>query len=339
MDWMKWVEKNRVPDKLLRLGIRRELADRLEKENRYSVENSSTALQQWIETLKQSPITLNTQEANAQHYEVPTQFYERVLGKYLKYSSGYWQHTKVLSEAEEAMLVLTCERAQLQDGQRILELGCGWGSLTLWMAEHYPNAKITAVSNSKTQKDYIDLQAQKRHLTNIDVVTADIATYVPLALFDRIVSVEMLEHVRNYQQLFERISQWLVPNGLFFVHVFVNFHIAYPFESENSWMAKHFFTGGQMPSDALFLYFQDHLKIKQHWKIEGTHYQKTCEAWLYNLDVYKDQILIIFEHVYGAKEALKRWVYWRLFFMACAELFGYNKGQEWGISHYLFEKH
>ena len=261
----------------------------------------------------------------------------------MKYSSGYWDPGVTdIKTSEDRMLALTCERADLQDGHRILELGCGWGSLTLWMGKHYPNAKITAVSNSRTQKDYIDAQAKERGLTNIEIKTVNMIDYQGEGadIFDRGVSVEMFEHMKNYQLLLERISTWLKPGGKLFVHIFTHREYAYHYEAKNEddWMARYFFTGGQMPSDDLLLYFQDHLKIDDHWQVSGTHYQKTSEAWLALMDQHADELKPLIAETYGANQAKKWWVWWRCFYLACAELWGFKNGQEWIVSHYRFKK-
>jgi cyclopropane-fatty-acyl-phospholipid synthase len=331
-----------LPDVVLRLGIRSRLADVLKEFRPTSVDGRRAAIVAHATGLKSMPVAIETQAANEQHYEVPTKFYQLVLGKHLKYSSGYWpsQHT-TFDESEAAMLQLTCERAQLSDGQRILELGCGWGSLSLWMAAHYPNAQITSVSNSRTQKEFIDAEAAKRGLTNLTIRTANMIHYAGegAGLFDRVVSVEMFEHMKNYQELMRRVSTWLKPDGKLFVHIFTHRDCAYHFEakSDQDWMAKYFFTGGQMPSDDLLLYFQDHLKIQDHWVVNGQHYARTSEGWLANMDAHKAEILPLFSEAYGAEQVTKWWVWWRLFFLACAELWAYKEGEEWVVSHYLFQ--
>jgi cyclopropane-fatty-acyl-phospholipid synthase len=238
------------------------------------------------------------------------------------------------------MLDLTCERAQLQDDQRILDLGCGWGSLSLFMAQRYPKSNITGVSNSRTQKEYIDSEARQRKIKNLTVLTADMNTLRTPKKFDRIVSVEMFEHMRNYQLLLEKVSSFLAAHGKLFIHIFTHREFAYFFEvkDDSDWMSKYFFTGGIMPSDHLLFYFDDHVRVSNHWHVSGTHYRKTAEAWLRNMDRYKERILPLFERTYGEKNAVQWWVYWRVFFMACAELWGYKNGSEWIVSHYLFEK-
>jgi cyclopropane-fatty-acyl-phospholipid synthase len=348
-EWL--LERDLVPDGLIRRRIRALLAQRLHEENRGDPEAQQAHLSSFIDALRDSPIAIHTTDANEQHYEVPTSFFERVLGKHLKYSSCYFdlanpprkkQAHEQLDEAAARMLALTVKRAAIRNGERILELGCGWGSLSLWMAAAFPAASITAVSNSRTQKAHIDARAAERGLQNLTVITCDMnALAFPVGTqFDRVVSVEMFEHMRNYAALLERIAGWLKPGGTLFVHIFTHLLYAYPFEvrDQSDWMAKYFFTGGIMPSDHLLYYFQDHLRIREHWAVDGRHYQLTSEAWLNNMDANRAQIMPILSSTYGAEQATKWWVYWRVFFMACAELWGYDRGRQWIVSHYLFEK-
>lgn len=340
---MSLVEKGLLPDAVIRHGIRRLLAQRLVEEDQGDPEAQQAHLMQLVQSLRASPVAIETAAANEQHYEVPAVFYQHALGKHLKYSSCYFKPGVTgLDEAEAEMLRLTVERACLKDGERILELGCGWGSLSLYMAARFPNSQITGVSNSNSQREFILGQARERGLNNLNIITCDanVLTFPEGAQFDRAVSVEMFEHMRNYQTLLKRISGWLKPGGTLFVHIFTHHTYAYPFEvrDDSDWMAKYFFTGGIMPSDDLLLYFQDELKLREHWHVNGQHYQKTAEAWLNNMDAHREQIMPVFTQTYGKTEALKWWNYWRVFFMSCAELWGYNQGREWLVSHYLFEK-
>lgn len=332
-------EAGLFPDPLVRYGIGRLLEGRL----RQSVwgdpglrDREEEAL---LEKLHSGPIAISVDAANEQHYEVPAAFFEHVLGPRLKYSCCYWNEgTPDLAAAEEVMLELTASRARVEDGMRILDLGCGWGSFTLWAAERFPRAEILAVSNSRLQRERIVRRAAERGLHNVRVQTSDINEFDPDTRFDRVVSVEMMEHVRNHPALFERIARWLAPGGMAFAHIFCHRARAYTYEVDGStdWMAEHFFTGGMMPSETLFSRYSDHLALREQWRVGGTHYEKTCNAWLANLDRHREAVMPILREGYGAEAA--RWFHrWRLFFMACAELFGYRGGSEWFVSHYRWE--
>lgn len=335
------LENNKLPDAALRIGIRKLLKQRLDDETLGDAELQQQKLNDLIDELKSSPIAVHTADANAQHYELPTSFFKYCLGKNLKYSSAYFKPgVKNLDTAEDDMLALTCTRADLKNGQNVLELGCGWGSLSLYMSAKFPESRFTVVSNSATQKLYIDETAQQRGIQNLTVLTSDINNFSIADTFDRVVSVEMFEHMRNYQLLLAKVSSFLKPDGKLFVHIFSHQTLAYKYEvkDETDWMSKYFFTGGIMPSNHLFFYFNDNLKVTKHWVVNGQHYGKTSEAWLANMDRHEKEIMPLLTATYGEKNAVKWWVYWRLFYMACAELFNYNKGNEWMVCHYLFEQ-
>jgi cyclopropane-fatty-acyl-phospholipid synthase len=339
---MNLAEKGLLPDLFMRQGIRRLLKQRLATLPLKDEEESRRYLDDFIGDMANSPIALLTEKANEQHYEVPAEFFFRVLGSRLKYSSCYWtEETEELDDAELAALRLTCEHADLKDGQDILELGCGWGSLTLWMAQHFPASRITAVSNSQSQRVYIIDQATKLGLVNVDVVTCDMNDFSPERRFDRIVSVEMFEHMRNWPLLFDRIAGWLTPHGRLFLHIFCHRALPYRFDvvDDTDWMSKHFFSGGMMPSASLPALTAANLQLAAEWIWDGSHYEKTANAWLENMDRQRDTILPILEKTYGVQDAPLWWVRWRIFFMACAELFGCRHGGEWQVGHYLFKKH
>ena len=334
------IERDLVPDWILRAGIRSLIAQRLRDEDKGDPERQQAHLMSHVEQLKASPIAIHTPAANQQHYEVPAEFFASVLGAHRKYSCCYWQDGDTLDVAERRMLDLTAERAQISDGHSILDLGCGWGAFSLYAAARFKNSTVVGLSNSHSQRQYIENQARERGLSNLRIVTSDINGFEAGMCFDRIVSVEMMEHVRNYQRLFHKVASWLNRDGLLFAHIFTHSRFAYPFEVRDSsdWMAQHFFTGGQMPSDGLLLYFQDDIHIRDHWVVSGRQYQKTAEAWLAAMDRKREVLLSLCATIYGKDEAVKWFVRWRIFFMSCAELWGYGGGAEWIVSHYLFEK-
>jgi len=336
-----WVEQGLVPDRVVRAGIRRLCEARLAEIGAGDCEQAAAATERFIEAMDRAPIALLPERANEQHYEVPAQFFGQALGPHRKYSCAYWpEGTGSLAAAEAAALELSCERAQLADGQEVLELGCGWGSLTLWMAERYPASRITAVSNSASQRAWIETECARSGFANVRVVTADMNAFEPGRRFDRIVSIEMFEHMRNWRSLFGRVAGWLAPEGLFFMHVFCHRSTPYAFEAVGAadWMSRHFFSGGMMPSDDLASRFQDDLRLVSRWRWDGTHYQKTANAWLENLDARRVEALEVLAATYGAQAAVHWLQRWRIFFMACAELFGYRSGQEWWVGHYLFRR-
>lgn len=337
---LEFTERGMMPDRLVRAGIRRLLQHRLAEIGANDPEVSGARAEGFAAAMRGAAVALVPHLANQQHYELPGEFFGHVLGRRRKYSSAWWPAGVTdLDSAEELALAATAERAGLADGQRILELGCGWGSLTLWMAERYPAAHIVAVSNSHSQRVHIEAKAERRGLSNVQVVTADVAGLQLAHRFDRVVSVEMFEHLRNWPEMFRRVAGWLDPGGRFFMHVFVHRSTPYAFEAhdESDWMARHFFSGGMMPSDDLALRFQDHLALSARWRWDGTHYARTAEAWLANMDARRDAVWPVLVQAYGAAAAAQWWSRWRVFFMSCAELFGFAGGREWWVAHYLFE--
>lgn len=340
MSMIQCAEKRWLPDPLVRYGMRRLLRERLAVENGIARGQYDEALDRFADRQRRSVVTIETHRANEQHYEVPVEFFELVLGSRLKYSCGWWDHaTTSLNESEQAMLHLTCKRAQIENGMRVLDLGCGWGSLSLWIAKKYPDCQITSLSNSISQKTFIAAKCEQRGIENVSVITADVGAFDTEARFDRVVSVEMFEHVRNHENLLSRIATWLVPDGQLLVHIFCHQNFAYTFETEGeqNWMGRHFFSGGIMPAKDLFLRYQRDMSVRQQWWINGSHYARTCEEWLSRLDACEPAVrraLSKLDSNESPKVLVQRW---RMFFMACAELFKFNGGDEWGVGHYLFD--
>lgn len=339
-------ERGLLPDALVRAGMRSLMKQRLMDEGLDHPPLAAERLAALVEELRQSPIAKETDAANEQHYEVPAEFFHLHLGPRLKYSCAWYETgTETLAQAEEAMFKLYAERAGLANGQRILDLGCGWGSMSLWMAERFPGAQIVGLSNSHGQREFIEAQARDRGLRNLTILTANVVeAEFPLqgvaAQFDRVVSIEMFEHMKNYQSLFAKVASWMKPGAQALVHVFAHRTLAYHYEVQDAsdWMTKYFFTGGIMPSADLFLHFQDHLKVQRRWWIDGRHYEKTSNHWLEGMDAARERILPVFAQAYGTQEAARWFQRWRMFYMAVAELFGYDQGRQWGVVHYLFEK-
>jgi len=349
MSALEWgiaaVERGYVPDRVTRLAIRRLCQSRLHEATGNPRSKSVATGEELIATLRASPIALSTDASKSQHYELPAEFFGAWLGPQRKYSCCFWEHqTSTLAEAEEAALTATCLRAGLENGQDILELGCGWGSLSLWMAQRFPDSRIVAMSHAKSQREFIEAQARVCGMRNLQVLTADINDFSPPVKvtrdgrFDRIVSVEMFEHVRNYELLLSRIASWLRPEGKLFVHIFCHRQTTYPFVDRGAtdWMARHFFTGGMMPGAGLLPAFSQHLRVTRQWTWDGTHYERTARAWLNNLDARHNEVWPVLHMVYAAEA--RRWLNrWRVFLLAVAELFGYAHGREWLVSHYLLE--
>jgi cyclopropane-fatty-acyl-phospholipid synthase len=335
MDWTTdWAEQGRLSDGVIRWGIRQRLSHWTQPVDVETIDQRQRAL---VEELRRGPIALATDEANQQHYELPAPFFEEFLGPHRKYSSCYFPSEQAdLETAERTMLELTCQRAGIVDGQSILELGCGWGSLSLWLARRYPASSIVAVSNSNSQREHILNQARHEGLLNLEVITQDLNHFDTSQSFDRVVSIECFEHLRNYEKMFARIRRWLLPTGRCFLHVFCHREFCYPFNGDSSdWMGRYFFQSGLMPSNDLFYRFSDDLRVIDHWRVNGRHYQKTLDAWLVLFDRNRARIREILRTVYPAAE-LDRWMQrWRMFFMACSELFGYAQGNDWHVSHYL----
>lgn len=335
------VERGVVPDRMTRWGIRYLCQNRIRLwRKRPELDRPS---EEFVRALATSPIALTPERANDQHYELPPEFFGAVLGARRKYSCCYWEDpAATLDEAEDAALRLTCQRAQIENGQRILDLGCGWGSLSLWIAKNQPECEVVAVSNSRSQVEFVASVARASGLSNLRTHRADMNSFRPSDEdlgkgFDRVVSVEMFEHMRNYDALLGRIASWMRPDGRMFVHVFCHRDRAYPFldDGPQNWMGKYFFTGGMMPSADLLDMFPRHMSVVERWSWNGDQYRKTAEAWLERLDARRQGIMPILEEVYGREDAARWFQRWRLFFLAVSEVFGFNDGKEWFVSHHL----
>jgi len=336
-----WTETGLVPDSVIRAGIRRLLENKRREICADDIEIAAATLNDFVAMMNASPVALVPELANEQHYEVPAPFFTKVMGDHLKYSCCFWpEGVSNITVAEAAALATTCERAGIEDGMQVLDMGCGWGSLSLWIAEHYPNASVTSVSNSASQREFILGRAAERGLRNIDVIVCDMNDFEAPGRYNRVVSIEMFEHMRNWGELFSHIDRWLLPEGRFFMHVFC--HRSTPYEyidkGPGDWMSRHFFSGGIMPAADLPLRFPEHLQIEGRWHWNGQHYAKTLNAWLKECDSNKEEIMPVLAECYGKEDASLWWQRWRIFFMACAELFDFKGGTEWYVGHYLFRK-
>lgn len=345
--WLiQWCERGWLPDGLVRAGMRALMRQRLRDEGIHDGELRSRRFNALLDELQSSPIAIETDAANTQHYELPPAFFEAHLGPQLKYSCAlYNTGSEPLAEAEKAMFACYAERAGLEDGQCILDLGCGWGSLSLWMAKCYPNARIVALSNSQGQRSWIEARAAERGLTNLSVHTGNIVDFEFADMseggrFDRVVSVEMFEHMKNYGLLLGKIARWMRPDAVLFVHIFAHRTLAYHFrvQTGTDWMSKYFFTGGTMPSEALLLHFQDDLRVTRQWWLSGMHYARTADHWLANLDAARSRLMPVFTQTYGERKAAVWFQRWRMFYLAVSTLFGYAGGNEWGVAHYRLVK-
>lgn len=343
-DWLiDLCERGWLPDALVRHGMRQFMRQRLRDEGAEDSELAGRRLQALLQDLRSSPIAIATDAANEQHYELPPAFFAAHLGPHLKYSCClYPQGNESLAAAERAMLECYMQRAGLADGQDILELGCGWGSLSLWLAERFPQSRITALSNSHGQREFIEARAAERGLQNLRVFTGNIVgfEFPQESHFDRVVSIEMFEHMKNYGLLLAKVARWMRDDARLFVHVFAHRHLAYHFQVQDSsdWMSRYFFTGGTMPSAALFLNFQDDLRVTQQWWVDGRHYERTAQQWLEALDAVRSKVMPLLVETYGPDQAPIWFQRWRMFYMAVGELFGFDQGREWGVAHYLFSK-
>lgn len=332
-------ERGWIPDRLARFGMRRNIRRRLVSERTGGADAIAARQARFIESISEGPIAVATDTANAQHYEVPSELFTTVLGPRLKYSCCWYDGADVtLAQAEEAMLALTCERAGIEDGMRLLDLGCGWGSLALWLAEHYPASRITAVSNSATQRAHIEATAAAKGFGNLEVITANVVEWDTEDRFDRVCSIEMFEHMSNWAALLGKVSSWLKPDGRLFTHVFCHRDVGYHYVPDGGWMERYFFTGGIMPHEQQFSRFPQQVEVVDRWWVPGTHYERTCNDWLALEDAAIDLVSDLCHEAYGPDEATI-WVQrWRMFFMACAELFGLDAGESYGVVHTLMKR-
>ncbi len=324
-----------LPDPVLRLGSRWGIRTRQRRELAGGVEAQDARLTELLARMRSGPIAEVPEKANEQHYELPPRFFELILGPRRKYSGCLWEPgVSTLAQAEEAMLALSCARAGVQDGMRVLDLGCGWGSLSLWLAQQYPHAQITGVSNSAPQREFIQSRIRELGLSNLEIITADVNTFEPAgAPFDRVMSIEMFEHMRNWRELLARVAGWLTPDGAVFIHVFS--HRVVPYRFEGTWAAERFFTAGLMPSHELLHHFEDDLIVQQRWAVSGTHYARTLQAWLTNLDANRAALLEVLESAgHSPREARARLGAWRLFLISTDEIWASNAGNNWLVSHY-----
>jgi cyclopropane-fatty-acyl-phospholipid synthase len=337
----RWLDSGRYPDWFLRFIVRFILHRGLRGGYQRGAERLSRAKRAMLRKLSRGPIAIFAQDANIQHYEVDSRFFNLALGPWLKYSCCYWpEGLQDLESAEREMLALTCKRAGLEDGMHVLDLGCGWGSLTRWIAEFYPSCNVTAISNSQTQGEFIRQRCEQHGFSNVKVLTGNVADVEFEPIYDRVLSVEMFEHMKNYQALLAKISSWLTPTGQLFVHHFSHRQFLYEFNAEdpNDFMARRYFAGGTMPSDDLLLHFQDDLCVCDHWRVSGMHYAHTLHAWLNNLYAHRAEIESLFTDSYGLEQVTKAFTHWRLFFLICEETFALRNGSEYLVTHMLLEK-
>lgn len=337
----RWLDNGRYPDWFLRLVVRVVLNRGLRAGYARGVERLASAKQAMLRKFRRGPIATHTQDANIQHYEVDSRFFELALGPWLKYSCCYWpEGVNDLATAEREMLSLTCKRAGVEDGMRVLDLGCGWGSLTRWIAEQYPNSHVTAISNSQTQGEFIRQRCEQSGFSNVEVLTANVAEAQFDPQFDRVLSIEMFEHMKNYQALLAKIATWLTDGGQLFVHHFSHREFLYEFNANDpgDFMARHYFAGGTMPSDDLLLHFQQDLRVRRHWRVSGLHYARTLRAWLDNLYAQRERIESAFAQAYGPEHVNSAFTHWRLFFLICEETWALKRGEEYLVTHMLLQK-